>query len=100
MTNSLAKKYSLGSLFVFALPNIIMMVFLSMYIIVDGTFISRYVGTTALSAVTMVYPLICLEMAIGIMIATGGSAVIAKAMGEGKEDNENLYLFCCRRANV
>ena len=92
MTNSLVKKYSLGSLFVFALPNIIMMVFLSMYIIVDGTFISRYVGTTALSAVTMVYPLTCLEMAIGIMIATGGSAVIAKAMGEGKEDKAKQYF--------
>ncbi len=92
MTNSLAKKYSLGSLFIFALPNIIMMVFLSMYIIVDGTFISRFVGTTALSAVTMVYPLTCLEMAIGIMIATGGSAVIAKAMGEGKNEKAKQYF--------
>lgn len=92
MINSLAKKYTPSSLFVFALPNIIMMVFLSMYVIVDGTFISKYISTTALSAVTMVYPITCLEMAIGIMIATGGSAIIAKTMGEGKEDKAKQYF--------
>lgn len=90
--NPLAKKYTPFSLFVFALPNIIMMVFLSMYVIVDGTFISRYVGTTALSAVTMVYPITCLEMAIGIMIATGGSAIIAKAMGENEREKAKQYF--------
>lgn len=92
MKNSLAKKYSLISLFLFALPNIIMMVFLSMYVIVDGTFIAKFVGTTALSAVTMVYPLTCLEMAIGIMIATGGSAVIAKEMGEGNFEKAKQFF--------
>ena len=57
-----------------------------MYTIVDGMFISRYVGTLALSAVNMTYPLNCLEMALGIMLATGGSAVIARQLGEGEED--------------
>ncbi|MEI3306812.1 MAG: MATE family efflux transporter [Dysosmobacter sp.] len=69
----------------FALPNIVMMVFLSLYTIVDGMFISRYVGTLALSAVNMSYPLNSLEMALGIMLGTGGSAVIARELGEGKE---------------
>lgn len=86
MNNSLGKNYSLISLFIFALPNMIMMIFLSLYTIVDGAFVSRYVGTTALSAVNMVYPAISVIMAIGIMIATGGNAIIAKKMGENKNE--------------
>lgn len=84
MNNSLGKNYSLLSLFTFALPNMIMMIFLSLYTIVDGAFVSRFVGTTALSAVNMVYPAASVIMAIGIMIATGGNAIIAKKMGENK----------------
>ena len=84
MNNSLGKNYSLLSLFAFALPNMIMMIFLSLYTIVDGAFVSRFVGTTALSAVNMVYPVASVIMAIGIMIATGGNAIIAKKMGENK----------------
>lgn len=81
--NALARQFTLPALMRFALPNIIMMVFLSMYTIVDGMFISRYAGTLALSAVNMTYPLNCLEMAVGIMLASGGSAIIARRLGEG-----------------
>ena len=84
--NALARQFTLLSLMRFALPNIIMMVFLSMYTIVDGMFISRYAGTLALSAVNMTYPLNCLELALGIMLASGGSAVIARQLGEGSQD--------------
>lgn len=83
MDNILARKFSFSSLLVFALPNIIMMISLSMYIIIDGMFVSRLIGTTALSAVNMFYPAICFEMAVAIMLATGGSAMIARKMGEG-----------------
>ena len=83
--NALARQFTLPSLMRFALPNIIMMVFLSMYTIVDGMFISRYVGTLALSSVNMTYPLNCVEMALGIMLASGGSAVIARQLGEGAQ---------------
>lgn len=86
MDNALARKFGFASLVRFALPNMIMMIFLSLYTIVDGIFISRYVGTLALSAVNMVYPVNCLEMAVGIMLATGGSAVIARKLGEGREE--------------
>lgn len=55
-----------------------------MYTIVDGMFISRYVGTLALSAVNMSYPLNSIELAFGIMLATGSSAVIAMRMGQGR----------------
>lgn len=82
--NVLARQFNFGSLIRFAFPNIVMMIFLSLYTIVDGIFISRYAGTLALSAVNMVYPVNCLEMAVGIMLGTGGSAVIARRMGEGR----------------
>ena len=77
MDNLLARKLSFSSLLVFALPNIIMMISLSMYIIIDGMFVSRLIGTTALSAVNMFYPAICFEMAVAIMLATGGSSLAA-----------------------
>lgn len=84
MSNPLAKKFNIFSLLRFALPNVAMMIVLSLYIIIDGTFIAQILGTTALSAANMVYPVICLEMALAIMIATGGSAIIARQLGEGK----------------
>ncbi|MCB6202668.1 MATE family efflux transporter [Extibacter muris] len=95
MDNTLAKKFTFSSLLSFAIPNIIMMISLSMYIIIDGMFVSRLIGTTALSAVNMFYPAICFEMAIAIMIATGGSAIVARKMGEGKqkEAQNNLSLL-------
>lgn len=84
--NALGKQFTALSLLRFTLPNIVMMVFLSMYTIVDGIFISRFVGTLALSAMNMSYPLSSLQMAVGIMLASGGSAVIARQLGEGKGD--------------
>lgn len=96
MDNTLAKNFNFASLLSFAVPNIIMMISLSMYIIIDGMFVSRLIGTTALSAINMFYPAICFEMAIAIMIATGGSAIVARKMGEGKQkeaQNETVSKF-------
>lgn len=95
MDNILAKKFTFPSLLSFAVPNILMMISLSMYIIVDGMFVSRLIGTTALSAINMFYPAICFEMAVAIMIATGGSAVVATKLGEGKrkEAQNNLSFL-------
>lgn len=92
--NALARQFTAVSLLRFALPNIVMMVFLSLYTIMDGIFISRFVGTLALSAVNMSYPLDCLEMAVGIMLSTGGSAVIARELGEGKTETAREDLTC------
>lgn len=94
MHNPLAKQFSTASLLRFALPNVVMMVFLSLYTIVDGMFISRFVGTLALSAINMSYPLISLELAVGIMLGTGGSAVIARELGEGKQDLARRDFTC------
>lgn len=85
MNNEIAKEFTLPSLVRFTLPTIIMLVFISMYTIVDGIFISRFVGTTALSAINIVYPLINIIMGIGIMLGTGGSAIIGRLLGEGEE---------------
>ena len=93
--NALAREFHAASLLKFALPNIAMMIFLSMYTIVDGMFISRFVGTTALSAINMSFPLNSLQMAIGIMLGTGGSAIIARKQGEGRaeEARQNFTML-------
>ena len=62
-----------------------MMTFMSLYTIVDGIFISRFVGSNALSSLNIVFPVITLAIAIGTMFSTGGNAVISKYLGEGKE---------------
>lgn len=100
MDNPLAREFRTASLLRFALPNIVMMVFLSLYTIVDGMFISRFVGTLALSAINMSYPLNCLEMAVGIMLASGGSAVIARELGEGKEVAARQDFTCIVAASL
>lgn len=89
--NELAKQFTPGAILRFTLPNMIMMVFMALYTIVDGMFISRFVGSIALSATNMFYPVTSIQIAIGVMLATGGSAVIAWKLGmdeqrEAKED--------------
>lgn len=95
MSNSIGKDFTFFSLLKFAFPTIIMMIFMSLYTIVDGIFISRMVGSIALSASNIIYPVANVLMAVGIMLATGGSAVIARKIGEGKfkEANENFTFL-------
>ncbi len=84
MTNSLAIKINYSSLLKFTGPSMVMMLFMSFYTMVDGIFVSRFVNTQALSAVNIVYPLISVVVALGVMLATGGGAIIAKNMGENQ----------------
>ena len=91
---AISKDFRLFSLLKFAFPTLVMMVFMSLYTIVDGIFVSRLVNTQALSAVNIVYPVISLLVAVGVMLATGGSAVIARKMGENKsEDARRDFSF-------
>lgn len=85
MQNDISKKFTLPSLIKFTLPTIVMLVFVASYTIVDGIFVSRFVGTTALSAMNIVFPLINILIGLGIMMGTGGSAIIGRKLGEGKE---------------
>lgn len=68
---SLNRSFTTWSLLGFAAPSIIMMVFMSLYTIVDGIFISRFVGSNALSSLNIVYPMISVVIAIATMFATG-----------------------------
>ena len=95
MENSLQKKITFMSLIIYTFPTVVMMIFFSFYTIVDGIFISRFVGADALSASNIVFPVINLVLGVGIMFATGGSAIVATKMGEGeiKQARENFTLI-------
>lgn len=81
--NALSKQFNSGKLVLFALPTVVMMVFLSMYTAVDGAFVSNYVGEDALSAINIVFPFINIFIGLATMFATGGNAIIARKMGAG-----------------
>ncbi|MGL4982115.1 MAG: MATE family efflux transporter [Treponemataceae bacterium] len=83
--NKLQFKIKTASILSFTFPTIIMNVFMAVYTMVDGIFIARFVGTDALSAINIIFPFFCLITSIGVMFGTGGSAVVAKIMGEGNE---------------
>lgn len=76
----------------FVFPSIIMMIFTSVYGVVDGLFVSNYVGKTPFAAVNLIMPFLMIMGAIGFMFGTGGSAVVAQALGEGKPDKANEYF--------
>ncbi|MCI8483101.1 MAG: MATE family efflux transporter [Lachnospiraceae bacterium] len=83
--NIYAKPVTLKNILKFAVPTIAMTVFMSFYTMVDGLFVSNLIGTNALSAINLTAPVIQLVTAVSTMLATGGSAVIMKKMGEQKE---------------
>lgn len=89
------KPITLKNIMKFALPTIAMSVFMSFYTMVDGLFVSNLIGTEALSAINLTAPIISLVTAISTMLATGGSAVIMKKVGEKKqrEANENFTFL-------
>ncbi|MCH5299752.1 MAG: MATE family efflux transporter [Ruminococcus sp.] len=95
MSASINQDFKPFGLIRFAFPSIIMMVFMSLYTIIDGFFVSRFVGSNALSALNIAFPPISVLFAFGIMLATGGSAVVATQMGEGKrkEALSNFSFF-------
>lgn len=92
--NVYEKPVTLKNIFKFAVPTIAMTVFMSFYTMVDGLFVSNLIGTKALSAINLTAPVIQLVTAISTMLATGGSAVIMKKMGEQKvEEAREDFTF-------
>lgn len=85
-SNVYEKPVTLKNILKFAVPTIAMTVFMSFYTMVDGLFVSNLIGTNALSAINLTAPIIQLVTAISTMLATGGSAVIMKKMGEQKTE--------------
>ena len=92
MNKVYSRNYKFKTLVKFAVPSILMQIFLSLYTIADGMFVSKFVGTVALSAINIVFPVMCLALAIAIMLATGGSAIVGIQMGE-KQDEKARKSF-------
>lgn len=85
----LSDHFSYSKLLHFTLPSICMMVFTSIYGVVDGLFVSNFAGKTPFAAVNLVMPFIMILGGMGFMIGTGGTALVSKLMGEGKKDEAN-----------
>ena len=86
MVIQLSDHFDYKRLFRFTLPSVIMMVFTSIYGVVDGFFVSNFVGKTPFAAVNFIMPFLMMLGAVGFMFGTGGGAIISKTLGEG--DNE------------
>ena len=92
MKIQLSEHFTYKKLLRFVLPSIIMMIFTSIYGVVDGLFVSNYVGKTAFAGLNLIMPFIMALSALGFMMGTGGSAIVAKTLGEGKKKKANEYF--------
>ncbi len=89
MKIQLSDHFTYSKLLRYTLPSIVMMVFTSIYGVVDGFFVSNFVGKTSFTAVNFIFPVLMILGAAGFMLGTGGGALIAKIMGEGKREEAN-----------
>ena len=99
MKIKLSDHFTLGRLLRFTLPSIVMMIFTSIYGVVDGIFVSNFAGKTAFSAVNLVMPVLMMLGVPGFMLGTGGTALISKTLGEKDPEEANgifsmLTLIC------
>lgn len=92
MQIQLSDHFDYSRLLRFTLPSIAMMVFTSIYSVVDGYFVSNYAGKQPLAAVNMAWPVIMMLASLGMMFGTGGSALIAAAQGRGRKQRANEYF--------
>ena len=86
MNIQLSEHFTYRKLLRFVLPSIVMMIFTSIYSVVDGLFVSNFVGKSAFAAINLMMPFLMGISALGFMIGTGGSALVAKTLGEGKKE--------------
>ena len=92
MNIQLSEHFTYRKLLRFVLPSIVMMIFTSIYSVVDGLFVSNFVGKSAFAAINLMMPFLMGISALGFMIGTGGSALVAKTLGEGKKEKANEYF--------
>lgn len=92
MAIGLSEHFNYKKLIRFTIPTISMMLFTSIYGIIDGFFISNYVGSDAFTAVNIIFPAIMIIGSVGFMIGAGGGALVSKTLGEGKRDTANRYF--------
>lgn len=92
MNVQLSDHFSYGKLIKFTLPSIAMMIFSSIYGIVDGYFVSNFAGSTPFAAVNFIFPFIMIISTVGFMFGTGGTAIVAKTLGENDRAKANEYF--------
>ena len=92
MKIKLSDHFTYGRLLRFTLPSVVMMVIASIYSVVDGLFVSNLVGDMALSAVNIIFPVAMIIGAFGFMLGTGGSAIVARTLGEGRRELAQRYF--------
>lgn len=92
MNIQLSEHFTYKKLIKFTIPTIIMMIFTSIYGVVDGIFVSNCVGSDAFAAVNLIMPALMIFGTIGFMIGTGGSALVSKTIGEGKQEKAREYF--------
>lgn len=88
----LSDHFTYGKLIRFTLPSIGMMIFTSIYGVVDGFFVSNFAGKTPFAAVNLIFPLLMILSTVGFIFGTGGSAIVARAFGEQKPEQANRYF--------
>ncbi|MFG6319465.1 MAG: MATE family efflux transporter [Clostridia bacterium] len=92
MKIELSEHFTYSKLIRFTIPTIIMVIFTSIYGIVDGIFVSNFVGSDAFAGVNLIIPALMIVGTLGFMIGSGGSALISKTIGEGKKEKANEYF--------
>lgn len=92
MKIKLSSHFSYGKILKLVTPSIAMMVFVSIYGVIDGLFVSNFVGKTPFAAVNLIMPFLMVLGALGFMIGTGGSAIVSQTLGEGDKDKANRYF--------
>lgn len=88
----LSDHFTYARLFRFVLPSIAMMVFTSIYGVVDGLFVSNFAGKTAFASINLIMPFLIILGAIGFMLGTGGTALVSRVLGEGDKERANKYF--------
>ncbi len=92
MRIQLSDHFTYGKLIRFTIPSIAMMIFTSVYGVVDGFFVSNFAGKTPFSAVNLIMPFLMIVATVGFMFGTGGTAIVAKTFGEGDKEKANKYF--------
>ncbi len=92
MRIQLSDHFTYGKLICFTMPSIAMMIFTSVYGVVDGFFVSNFAGKTPFSAVNLIMPFLMIVATVGFMFGTGGTAIVAKTFGEGDKEKANKYF--------
>ena len=88
----LSSHFSYGKLIRFTLPSIGMMIFMSIYSVVDGYFVSNFASKTPFAALNLIYPFLMIMATVGFMFGTGGSVIVAKTFGMRDYESANRYF--------